>query len=347
MRGCVMSEFCILAKNGGTGMIYRKLGDSELNCSVVGLGTWGMGGDSWAGSGEADDDLSIATLRAGIEAGINLIDTAQPYGYGHSETVVGKAIKGYRDRVIVATKCVSYQDENHQYHKDWRPKVLRRQIEGSLKRLDVDTIDLMQVHWPDPDPTHPLKDAFEELYKMKEEGYFRYLGVSNFNGPLIDEAKQYCPIVSLQPPYSLLNRGIEKEILPYCAANNVGVLTYGSIAGGVLSGKYKERPVFVSSSSPDNRGRDVRAGFYPYYSEEAWPKTNALLTVMREIADKNGVPCVYIAIGWSLKQTGMTATLVGARTPEQAVMNAKAGDFILSDEDNAYLTRRCNEIYGL
>ena len=328
-------------------MIYRKLGESDLNCSVVGLGTWGMGGDSWTGSGKVDDDLSVATLRAGIEAGINLIDTAQPYGYGHSEEVVGKAIKGYRDKVIVATKCVSYQDENHQYHKDWQPDVLRRQVNGSLERLDCGKIDLLQVHWPDPDPTHPLKDAFEELNKMREEGLFRYLGVSNFDGALIEEAKQYCPIVSLQPPYSLLNRSIEKEILPYCASHNVGVLSYGSIAGGVLSGKYKERPVFESSASSDTRGRDVRSAFYPYYSEEAWPKTNALLTVMRQIADKNGVPCVYVAIGWSLKQKGMTATLVGARTPEQAVMNAKAGDFVLSDEDNELLTKSCNEIYGL
>ena len=328
-------------------MIYRKLGDSDLNVSVVGLGTWGMGGDAWVSSGEADDDLSIETLHAGIEAGINLIDTAQTYGKGHSETVVGRALKGYRDRVILATKCANYQDDEHHYFKDWRPDSIRRQVDGSMKRLDVDKIDLLQVHWPDPDPSHPLSDAFNELNKMREEGIFRYLGVSNFDAALIEEAKQYCPIVSLQPPYSLLNRKIEKETLPYCAANNVGGLSYGSIAGGVLSGKYRERPVFAKSPTGDARENDVRSGFYPYYSEEAWPKTDALLTVMREIAEKNGVSCVNVAIGWSLKQPGMTATLVGARNPEQAVMNAKAGDFILSDEDNAYLTQRCNEIYGL
>ena len=322
-------------------MIYRKLGSSDLNCSVVGLGTWGMGGDSWAGSGDVDDDLSIETLRAGIEAGINLIDTAQPYGYGHAEQIVGRAIAGMRDRVIVATKCVSYQDEDHKYHKDWRPDVLRRQIEGSLKRLNVDCIDLMQVHWPDPDPAHPLADAFRELDKMRREGLFRYLGVSNFDGALIEEAKQYCPIVSLQPPYSLLNRSIEKQIMPSCVTHDVGMLSYGSIAGGVLSGKYKERPTFA-----DANGRDVRTGFYPYYSEEVWPKTAALLDEMRRIAQKNDVPCVYIAIAWALAQPGMTATLVGARTPEQARMNAAAGDFVLSDEDNAALTRRCDEIFG-
>ncbi|MBQ9593473.1 MAG: aldo/keto reductase [Lachnospiraceae bacterium] len=325
-------------------MRYKKLGSSDLEVSVVALGTWGIGGDSWAGSGTVDDRQSIEALRAGLDAGINLIDTAQPYGYGHAEEVVAEAIRGYRDRVIVATKCVSYQDEEHHYHKDWRPEVLRAQIEGSLRRLKVDTIDLMQVHWPDPE--HSFEAAFEELAKMQEEGKFRYLGVSNFNGPLIDEAKKYCEIVSLQPPYSLLNRGIEKEILPYCLENGVGVLSYGSIAGGVLSGKFKERPVY-STGNGDNFKRDVRAAFYPYYSEEEWPKTCALLDVMREIAAKNDVPVVYVAIGWSLHHPAMTTTLVGARTPEQAVMNAAAGDFVLPDEDYQKLTEACNRIYGL
>ncbi|MBR1759135.1 MAG: aldo/keto reductase [Lachnospiraceae bacterium] len=324
-------------------MRYKKLGSSDLKVSVVALGTWGIGGDSWAGSGAVDDQKSIAALRAGLEAGINLIDTAQPYGYGHAEEVVAEAIKGYRDQVVVATKCVSYQDEAHVYHKDWRPEVLRAQIEGSLRRLKVDTIDLMQVHWPDPE--HSLEAAFEELAKMQEEGKFRYLGVSNFDGALIDEAKQYCEIVSLQPPYSLLNRKIEAEILPYCIKNNVGVLSYGSIAGGVLSGKFTERPVY-STGNGDNFKRDVRAAFYPYYSEEEWPRTNALLNVMREIAQKHEVPVVAVAIAWSLSNPAMTSTLVGARTPEQAVMNAAAGDFVLPAEDYAYLTAACDRIYG-
>ena len=325
-------------------MRYRKLGSSDLNVSVVALGTWGIGGDSWSGSDRIDDRKSIDALRAGLDAGINLIDTAQPYGYGHSEELVGEAIRGYRDKVIVATKCVSYQDENHQYHKDWRPEVLRAQIEGSLRRLKVDTIDLMQVHWPDPE--HSFEAAFEELAKMQEEGKFRYLGVSNFDGALIDHAKEYCEIVSLQPPYSLLNRGIEKEILPYCLAHDVGVLSYGSIAGGVLSGKFTERPVY-STGNGDNFKRDVRAAFYPYYSEEEWPRTSALLAVMREIAARNDVPVVTVAIGWSLHHPAMTATLVGARTPEQAVMNAASADFTLSEEDYQLLTDACNRIYGL
>ena len=324
-------------------MKYKKLGSRDLNVSVVALGTWGIGGDSWAGSGIVDDAQSIAALRAGMDAGINLIDTAQPYGYGHAEEVVAEAIKGYKDKVIVATKCVSYQDEEHHYHKDWRPEVLRAQIEGSLRRLKVDTIDLMQVHWPDPE--HSFEAAFEELAKLQEEGKFRYLGVSNFDGALIDQAKQYCEIVSLQPPYSMLNRGIEKEILPYCLENNVGVLSYGSIAGGALSGKFKERPIY-STGNGDNFKRDVRAAFYPYYSEEEWPRTSALLDVMREVAAKNGVPVVYVAIGWSLHHPAMTSTLVGARTPEQAVMNAAAGDFTLPEEDYQVLNAALERIYG-
>ena len=176
---------------------------------------------------------------------------------------------------------------------------------------------------------------------MRRAGLFRYLGVSNFDGKLIDEASQYCPIVSLQPPYSLLRRDIEKEIMPYCASHNVGMLSYGSIAGGALSGKYTERPIFDNTAA-----RDVRQNFYPYYTEEAWPKTDALLKVMRGLAEKNGVTVVTIAISWSLKQPGMTSTLVGARTPEQARMNAGAGDFVLDDADNAALTAACDRIFA-
>ena len=243
-------------------MIYRKLGNSDLKCSVVSIGTWVIGG-TWGG---ADDEQSIAAIRAGVEAGINLIDTAPVYGQGHSEEVVGKAIKGIRDKVLLATKCGNYPpgfDLSAGRPKDIKPGTFRRQLEGSLKRLDVETIDLYQVHFP---RFESLEMGFRELNALREEGLVRYVGVSNFNGEQMDFCSRFCPIVSLQPPYSLLERDIEAEILPYCIKHNIGTLTYGSIGGGVLSGKYAEPKAF-NVADGDPRGRR-----YDYYSPEHWPK---------------------------------------------------------------------------
>jgi len=302
-------------------MIYRKLGNSDLNCSVVALGTWGMGG-TWGG---ADDEQSIAAIHAGLKAGINLIDTAPPYGDGHSEEVVGRAIKGIRDKVILATKCGNYREADGIRRPDILPGAFRRQLEGSLKRLGIDYVDLYQVHWPH---FTNMEMGFKELNALREEGLIRYAGVSNFDGAQIDVCSQFCPIVSLQPPYSLLDRRIDEEILPYCLKNNIGTLTYGSIGGGVLAGKYAGPPTF------DNNGGDPRGEFYDFYSKEAWPKTAAMVDVLRQIAAERGRPTVQAAINWVLKQPGVTVALVGARTPEQAIMNAAAGDWELSGAEN-------------
>ena len=316
-------------------MRYRKLGNSDLECSVVGIGTWGMSGQGWESSHVSNDDQSIATIRAAVDAGINFIDTALTYGSGHAEELVGEAIQGIRDKVIVATKCVADRiAPNPDVIKDWRPATLRSQLEKSMRRLKIDTIDLYQVHWPDPDPTHPIEDAFDELNKMREEGLVRYVGVSNFTVEQIRIAMEHCPIASLQPGFSLLNREAEKELLPFCADNNIGVLSFGSLGGGVLTGKYTERPHFETK----NGMVDPRNGLYPYYSEEAWPHTSRLLDVMRDIAARNNCRVVDVAVGWVLAQRGMTLALVGARTEEQARMNAMAGDFVMSEEDEKMLS---------
>jgi len=319
-------------------MKYRRLGTTDLECSVIGLGTWGMGGVGWARSGKANDEVSISVIRKAIDLGINLIDTAQPYGMGHSEELIGEAIKGRREKVILADKVVSFRkDDFSNTIRDWRPEFIRFQLEGSLKRLDVDMIDLYQVHWPDP--THPLKDAFEELNRIREEGLVRYIGVSNFTTELIEQAKEYCPIVSIQPPYCLLNRKAEAEILPYCEKETLGVLTYGSLGGGVLTGKYTERPIFDPA-----QGRDIRSGFYPYYSEENWEKTTRLVDCMRKIAEEKGCPVTHIAIAWVLSKPYITTALVGARTIEQLEMNAAASEVSLTEEELAALTAVSDEI---
>ena len=322
-------------------MRYRKLGNTDLNVSVVGIGTWGMSGQGWESSHTSDDAQSIATIRAAVDAGINFIDTALTYGSGHAEELVGEAVADIRDQVIIATKCVADRESPEKgLTKDWRPDALRRQVEKSLRRMKLDVIDLYQAHWPDPDPDHPLEDAFRELNKMREEGIVRHIGVSNFSVEQIRQAMEFCPIAAVQPRYSLLNRSIEADLLPFCAENNIGVLSYGSLGGGVLTGKYTERPEFHTI----NNMVDPRNSFYPYYSEEAWPRTCALIEEMRAIAAENNCRVVDVAIGWSVAREGMTLALVGARTPEQVIMNAQAGDFVLSDKDFARLTAASDRV---
>ena len=312
-------------------MLYRKLGSSDLNCSVVALGTWSMVGDFW---GKSDDDASIDTIRASLDAGINTIDTAPVYGNGHSEEIVGKAIKGRkREDIIIATKCGI--DIVGKTGRNSSPELLYKEIDASLKRLGTDYVDLYQVHWPDPNT--PLEETFTALSKIVESGKVRYVGVSNYSPEQMEEASKYCEIVSLQPPYSLLQREIEDESsLLY--RKGIGVLSYGSIGAGALTGKFKTRPIFNDD--------DRRDKFYDFFSEENWPKTAALVDVLREIADSRGKPVVHVAINWVLKQEGITVALVGARTPEQAIMNAGAGEWSLSDEENKMINDAYDRIFG-
>jgi aryl-alcohol dehydrogenase-like predicted oxidoreductase len=291
-----------------------------------------MGGDFW---GKSDDDASIDTIRASLDAGINTIDTAPVYGNGHSEEIVGKAIKGRkREDIIIATKCGI--DIVGKTGRNSSPELLYKEIDASLKRLGTDYVDLYQVHWPDPNT--PLEETFTALSKIVESGKVRYVGVSNYSPEQMEEASKYCEIVSLQPPYSLLQREIEDEILPYCIEKGIGVLSYGSIGAGALTGKFKTRPIFNDD--------DRRDKFYDFFSEENWPKTAALVDVLREIADSRGKPVVHVAINWVLKQEGITVALVGARTPEQAIMNAGAGEWSLSDEENKMINDAYDRIFG-
>ena len=305
-------------------MKFRKLGQSDLNCSVIGLGTWGMAGSFW---GKVDDDQSIATIRAGLEAGINLIDTAPVYGDGHSEEVVGRALEGLkREDIVLATKCGRFTCETEK---------IRQELETSLKRLKTDYIDLYQVHGPDDKV--PFEETFGELENMRKQGKIRYIGVSNFSVEQTEEASKYCQIVSTQPQYSLLVRDIEKDILPYCVEKNIGILSYGSIGAGALTGKFKEKPVFKED--------DERAAFYTFFQEQNWPKTKQMIDTLEEIAASHGKPTVHAAINWVLKQKGISVALVGARTPEQVRMNAQAADWELTDEENAKILQAYDRIF--
>lgn len=312
-------------------MEYRKLGNSDLKISAVGLGTWAYGNDTF---GKVEDQQSIKAIRAAVDSGINLIDTAPAYGDGHAEKVVGKAIQGIRDKVVVATKCGTHRD-GPKYIRDLSPQIIRTEIENSLKRLDIEQIDLYQIHWPDPDT--PLEDSVEELLKLKQEGKFKYLAVCNFGVELMQEISEMADIISLQPQYSLLKREIEDQIIPYLLNNNLGTLSYGTLGGGILSGKYKERPQFDDE-------KDNRAGFYPFFREENWDQTQSLIQLLREIAAKNNKTPAQTAISWAINRPAITTALVGAKNEKQARENAEAADFKLSKKEMEALTKKSSEV---
>lgn len=312
-------------------MQYRTLGNSDLRVSAVGLGTWAYGNDTF---GEVEDQQSIKAIRAAVDSGITLIDTAPAYGAGHSEKVVGRAIQGIRDEVVIATKCGVYRDGSD-YVRDLSPDRIRKDIEGSLKRLDIEQIDLYQIHWPDPDT--PLEESVEELINLQKEGKFKYLGVSNFDKNLLKEISNLTDIISLQPQYSLLRRDIEDEVLPYLIQNGLGILNYGTLGGGILSGKYTERPEFDDE-------KDNRSGFYPFFSEENWPYVQELVTLLKDIAADYDKTPAQISINWAINRPGITTALVGAKSEKQASENAAAADFNLNDEEMELLTEKSDNI---
>ncbi|WP_455382341.1 aldo/keto reductase [Salinispira pacifica] len=313
-------------------MKLRTLGNSDLNVSVVGLGTWAMGNDFF---GQVEDRQSIDAIQAAVDSGVTLIDTAPAYGSGHSEEVVGRAIEGRRDKVIVATKVGTYR-RGKQFVRDLEPASVRRQLEDSLRRLRVDVIDLYQIHWPDPKT--PLEETLSTLKRLHEEGRFRYLGVSNFSVEQMETVRRHMPLTSLQPHFSLLERGAQVSLLPFCRENNVGVLGYGSLAGGILTGKFKEIPEFSEG--------DTRDQFYDYFREPVWSKVQSLLDVLRSIADSRGVPVAHVSTAWAFQQDGVTCALVGAKNRSQAESNAAAGELELTGEELARIDNALETHFG-
>ena len=310
-------------------MFIRRIHNTDLSVTAVGLGTWAMGNDFF---GHVDDSESIYALRAGIDAGINLIDTAPAYGAGHAEEVVGKAIKGYRDKVVVATKCGIIRTKDD-FVKNLKPESVLKEIDDSLRRLKTDYIDLYQLHWPDPNT--PIEETLEAIEKIKSAGKFRYLGVSNFTPEQMDEVRKIADIVSLQPQYSMLDRSIEKEVVSYCQENGMGIISYGTLAGGLLSGKFKEIPTFKEG--------DYRGQFYNYYHEPEWSKIQKVIKVMRSVAREHNKTVAQVAINWTFSQLGITSVLVGAKNDKQARDNAAACSFTLTLDDLQKINKAIRE----
>jgi len=301
-------------------MRYRMLGSSTLRVSVVSLGTWVFGGDNW---GKVDDNESIASIQKAIELGINLIDTAPVYGGGHAEEILGKAIKGNRDKVFIATKC-GLQKRERTFIHDLRPSEIRKELEHSLSRLNIEHLDLYQCHWPDPKT--PIEATLEELLKMQSEGKINHIGVSNFDLPLLEKALRIAPIASIQLHYSLLERSVEEgHLLQFCKKKGVGVMTYGSLGGGLLTGKYKKPPTFPK--------KDARRFFYPFYKGQKWIRYHGFVEAIQKIAQIERKPLVQVALNWLIQQSGVTTALVGARTMEQVEKNVQAIQGELSESD--------------
>ena len=296
-------------------MIYRKFGNTDMKVSPVVYGTMAAGG----AFGKPDDIGSILAMNSLLDAGMNMIDTAPTYGMGHAEELIGEVIRERRNKVYIATKCGNTWNEKGERYRCATKESLRAQLKGSLRRLGIDYIDLYQMHWPVCDT--PFEESFTELARMQRQGYIRYIGVSNFSAEQMEEVKNYCDIVSLQPPYSLVDRRIEESILPYCGKNGIATLTYGSIGAGVLTGKYKERPVFEGQDSRNALYKDI-------FSQENWPRTAAIVDGVRKVAAERAVPMVQVAIAWVLARC--TVALVGAKSPEQGLMNLAASDIVLT-----------------
>ena len=316
-------------------MRTRKLGNSDLNLTTVGLGTWAIGGPWQFGWGPQDDNESVAAILKSIDLGVNWIDTAAIYGCGHSEEVVGRALKEISKKPIVATKCGLLWDEKREKVNCLEGDSISRECEASLKRLGIEAIDLYQIHWPEPDGD--IEQAWEAMAKLQKQGKIRYMGVSNFSVAQLDRVGKIAPVTSLQPPYSMLNRGFEKELLDYCVNNNIGVVAYSPMQRGILTGKFSKEHL-ATLASDDHR---LRSG---EYQEPQFSANLELVEKLKPIATKAGKTTAQLAIAWVLRRDEVTSAIVGARRPDQIEETASAGDWVLSqtdiDEIETLLTER-------
>jgi len=303
-------------------MLTKKLGSSDLQITPIGIGAWAIGGGGWAfGWGPQDDDDSIAAIHAGLDRGINWIDTAAVYGLGHSEEVVARALKDRSPKPYVFTKCARVWNERGEIGKSLRADSIRREADASLRRLRVDTIDLYQIHWPEPDDE--IEEGWTTMAELKRAGKVRHIGVSNFNASQMRRAQAIAPITSLQPPYSLISPEIEESVLPYAQANDIGVIVYSPMKSGLLSGAMtRER---VAALPADDFRRRV-----PNFQEPLLSKNLKLADLLRCIGERHGRTAGEVAIAWTLRHPAVTAAIVGMRNASQVDGVIGAADFRLS-----------------
>src|SRR5229473_1373572 len=306
-------------------MQTKRLGSSDMQITPIGIGAWAIGGGGWAfGWGPQDDNESISAIRAALDQGVNWIDTAAVYGLGHSEEVVGKAIKGLVNPPYIFTKCERIWNEGGEIGKSLKADSIRREVEASLRRLNVDRIDLYQIHWPEPD--EQIEEGWTAMAQLKAEGKVRYIGVSNFNVEQMRRAQAIAPITSLQPPYSMISPEIEESILPFCGANNIGVIVYSPMASGLLSGAMTRERI---AALPDDDWRKHS----PNFQEPLLSRNLRLVERLRAIGQRYSATPGEVAIAWTLRNPAVTGAIVGVRSAQQASGIAGAADVPLTADD--------------
>jgi aryl-alcohol dehydrogenase-like predicted oxidoreductase len=306
----------------GESMQTRQLGKNGPSLSVIGLGTWAIGGPWQWGWGPQNDADSIAAIRTSLENGVNWIDAAPVYGLGHAEEIVAKAVQDFRrDEVFIATKCGLVWDDRRRVQIHLGPESIRKEIEHSLRRLKVEQIDLYQHHWPDPNTS--LDASWGEMVRLKEGGKVRYIGVCNYDAKLLEKCGKIYRVQSLQPPLSLVKRDYLDETLPYCQENEIGVVAYSPLQTGLLTGKFNK----------DNLAKDDWRSRGEYFREPRLSKILDFVEKLRPVAENCGFEVLHLAITWVLAQMAVTSAIVGSRTAEQALANARAAELELTQEE--------------
>ena len=305
----------------------RQLGNSDLHLTPIGFGAWAIGGGNWDFAWGAQDDFeSIRAIHQALDEGINWIDTAAIYGLGHSEEIVGQAVGSSPQKPLIFTKCSMRWDAGRKIYRSLTAASVVEELEGSLRRLGVETIDLYQIHWPNPD--EEIEEGWAELARQQKAGKIRWIGVSNFNVDQIKRAQAIAPITSLQPPYSMLRPAIEAEILPFCLENGIGVINYSPMVSGLLTGRMSAERV-AAMPADDWRRKAVE------FNEPRLSRNLKLVEVLREIGSAHGVEPGVVAVAWTLHHPAITAAIVGGRSGEQVKGLAPALRFRLTEEEFA------------
>jgi len=303
----------------------RTLGNSDLHLTPIGFGTWALGGSTWRYSlGPQNDRESIAAIHRALDLGINWIDTAGLYGLGHSEEVIASALKSSSHTPYIFSKCSSRWREDGTMYNSLKADSLVEELEGSLRRLKVETIDLYQVHWPYPQSE--IEEGWEALARLREQGKIRWIGVSNFSVKQMRRAQKIAPITSLQPPYSMLRRHIEAEILPFAREMGIGVIGYSPMQMGLLTGEMTAEA--IAALPPDDCRRELNE-----FREPRLSRNLRLVELLREIGSAHGVLPGVVAVAWTLHHPDMTASIVGWRTAAEVEKIAPALHFRLSQEE--------------
>jgi aryl-alcohol dehydrogenase-like predicted oxidoreductase len=316
-----------------TSQSLRTLGASDLHLTPIGFGAWAIGGGNWEFAwGSQDDGESVSAIHRALELGVNWIDTAAIYGLGHSEEIVGRALKTSSHKPLVFTKCSMRWHTDRSIYRSLRKESLAEELDNSLRRLGVETIDLYQIHWPNPETE--IEEGWETLEGLRKQGKIRWIGVSNFSVEQMKRAQKIAPITSLQPPYSMLRTAVEAEILPFAQANGIGVINYSPMVSGLLTGKMTAKRV-AAFPADDWRRRAIE------FNEPRLGRNLELVEVLRKIGNEHGLSPGVIAVAWTLHNPAITAAIVGGRSAVQVEGLAPALQFRLSEDEysriNAFL----------